>query len=139
MSKQKTEKLFREAVLKHNKDVHIQKIQVNTHAFTSTTADFFIQTKKHDIMVECKETKINNKFQISRLKQETKLINFQKRFKRNKSYIFLTFVGRKHLCFLISIDKWIKFRQQNNIKMISCEDVFINFFDEYCEDWKIKL
>jgi hypothetical protein len=129
---QKTEKHFKDSVILSNKTIFVDKIQVNVHAHTPTTADFFIQTTNFDIMVECKETKLENKFQISRLKQETKLLEFQNRFKRNKSFILLSFFDgsiTKSDCFMIPISKWLHARRLYGFKSVSYGDC-LNYFYE---------
>jgi hypothetical protein len=120
VSIQQTEKQFREAV-KAMPNVHISKIQVNPYAHKSTEGDFFVQTTTNDIIVECKQVSMKNihhrkAFDISRLTQETKLVNWVKLFPRNKAYLFLNFYGWSKdtsWCFLISIEDWIKFRKEN--------------------------
>jgi len=145
---QKTETKFRESVLACNINTYIDKIQVNIHAHTATTADFLIQTPNNDVMVECKETQIHNRFDISRLSQETRLVEYDNRHKRNKSYIFLTFwhINMKHSqAYLIPITDWISFRTTNTNKTLKDTDVYEHFKQFLCrykdstKSWNVEL
>lgn len=145
MAKQIVEKHFRESVITRSK-VFISKIQVNPHSFTPTEGDFFIQTSRNDIIVECKQVSGNRSFYIDRLTQEKKLLDFEKRFNRNKAYIFLCYwkgSKKNSYAFLIPILSWIKFRKQFNMKNLNletCENVFSCYqVDIFGKIWQINI
>ena len=102
MPKQVTEKYFVESLKESNPDVFVEKIQVNPFAFTSTSADYLVQTKERDLLVECKQITMKNtsvteyprvrgSFDISRVTQESKLQAWDSRLKRNASFLFIVF------------------------------------------------
>ena len=117
--KQVTEKYFKEDVMQQ-KNVFIQKIQVNPFAFTATSADYLIQNKNNDILCEVKEVRMVSrisepKFVISRLTQESKLFEWENRLERNKSFVFFCFWARNKLnssAYLVPINFWVTFRKK---------------------------
>ena len=137
MANQVLEEHFRKSILKLDNHF-IDKIQVNPFGFTDTPADFFIQNEKDDILVECKQISMKNRktkpsFQISRLTQEKKLYDHEKRFPRNKSFILISFWYRSKKSsstFLIPIEAWIRFRKRYFKSNID-PDRFLNEFEVY--------
>lgn len=144
-----TETKFKEDVEKAG--YFIDKLQVNQFAFTDVMSDYLIQAVDFDIACEVKEVKLKNRkteptFKISRVTQESKLYNFEKRFPRNKSFIFFCWwTGRKETssAYLVPIDKWILFRmryKKSTIKFDEFNTEFCDFFVEVKNKiWNIKF
>lgn len=110
MIKQHAEKIFRE-FFKKKKLGHIEKIQVNPYAHRRTAGDFFCQTKNYDIVVECKEIKIDSVFDTHRLTQLKKLKEFSNRYKRNQGIIYFLFWGgskKKSKDFFLEVNEYAK-------------------------------
>lgn len=137
MAKQVTEQYFREAILCMD-NIHVDKIQVNPFAFTSTTADYFIQTETSDCMVECKQITIKDKkhvLDIHRLTQEFKLVEWDKRFKRNKSFVFINWwkgSKKNSFAYMVPITAWMKFRKTYKKSTIGLEDFSFTFGGYIC-------
>ena len=136
MAKQVTEKHFKDSIIG---DFYVDKIQVNTHAHTPTTADFFIQSRKYDIMVECKQVK--DIFDVYRLTQETKLTNWEERFARNRSFIFVCWwrgAKNKSPAYLIPIKGWLRFRKNYTNTTIRFGE-FHSYLSQYQNNWCVDF
>jgi len=142
---QVTEKHFRESFIHYfSTSATIEKKQVNPLAHTDVNADYFIQTKDFDILVECKEvlcvmTKRESKpqFVLDRFTQNFKMNKFVDSFPRNRAYLFLCFWhGRKDNSFAYLIppreyNKILKLWNKKSLNEIEC----FNLFENFLIDW----
>jgi hypothetical protein len=129
MPKQRLEGHFRE-IISNNKDYYYIKLQVNPLAHTTSPADFFIQTKSFNYMVECKECS-GKSFAFDRLTQLNDLLKFQKfNIMKNASYILLSFwkgTKKKSSYYLIDINEMISLMQTINKKSCNEKDLDMIF------------
>ena len=144
MAKQVTESHFRKAILAIP-NTYIDKIQVNPNAHTTTIADYMIQTKHNDIMVECKEVRIKNRktkpvFYIERLTQQFKMTEWEQRVNRNLSMIFLCFWnGNKKTshAYFIPLKHWNKILfKKKCISIEDCDTLFLVY--KINNNWDLK-
>jgi len=129
MKKQRLEGHFREVISK-NKNIYYLKLQVNPLAHTVSPADFFIQNKDRNIMVECKECS-GKSFVFSRLTQLNDLLRFDKFSDNNMSFILLSFwkgSKKKSKYYYIEIKEFKKFMSNINKKSCNEKDLDKMFF-----------
>jgi hypothetical protein len=132
MTKQRTEEMFRNC-FKHFQQFNLIKLQVNKEAHCTTHGDYLLQTKKYDCIIECKETKWDNRFSFSRVTQEFKLMEWENKFKRNKSFLFVTFFKRGISgsdVYIIPIKDYISLRKKSKLKSLNRVQ-FMELFVDY--------
>ena len=136
MPRQVTERWFQESLHESNK---CMKIQVNTHAHTPTPADYFVQCERWDVMVECKQ--IKDVFDVLRVTQELRMLDWQDSFPRNKSYLFIVWFRKTKInsvAYLIPLDKWLEFRRKYDKRTIRLQK-FHEHFSEYLNKFSVNF
>lgn len=112
------------------------KLQVMPLAYTPMPADHIALTDDYAYLIESKETK-SGRFEFKRLTQEKKLIRFEEKVKRGKSYVcILYWNGRydKSKCYMIPIKKYLQVKKKINKKSINEKDC-----EEHLKEYTINF
>lgn len=134
MAKQHLEKYLSKTL--KQKDVWWIKLQVMPLAKHKTPADYIIISHNFRYLIECKERKLCNnraRFSFDELTQEASLVEFERKFALNKSYVLLMFWNttiKNSDIYLIPIEGIINYRTFSGKKSINNTQACV-FFSEY--------
>lgn len=133
MRKQHLEGILSRTLKEYSKQNRVwwMKIQSNLLSHKNTPADFIVITKTNNILIECKESKVEY-FYFERLTQRVELEMFQGVLKQNKSYILICFWDKNTKgsdIYLLNIDVYNNIVENISKKSITKKEACIMLKD----------